>query len=68
MPCNKCSFKAKLVETYEGLVGDYIHLRGIYMCFSKHKQDRILMIKLLEDSGNDSEKPCIPDFKVTSQP
>jgi hypothetical protein len=53
IPCNKCSFKAKLVETYEGLVGDYVHHRGIYKCFSGHKQDKLLSVKVLEDSPRD---------------
>lgn len=51
--CNKCSFKAKLVETYEGLVGDHVHHRGIYRCFSGHKQDLLLSVEMLGDSPRD---------------
>ena len=53
--CNKCTFKAKLTETYEGLVGDHVHVRGVYKCFSGHTQDRILKIHLLEDAGSDDK-------------
>jgi len=56
IPCNKCTFKAKLTETYEGLVGDHVHVRGIYKCFSGHTQDKILKIHLLEDTGSGDEK------------
>lgn len=58
VPCNKCSLKAKLVDIYEGLVGNFVHQRGIYMCVAKHKQDRILSIrmsnKLTERAGNNT--------------
>lgn len=47
--CNKCSFKSKLSERYEGRVGDYLHVHGIYRCFSGHTQDRIIKISVIEN-------------------
>jgi hypothetical protein len=54
IPCNKCTFKAILVEKYKGLVGQYVQQRGLYRCFSGHEQIRIL--KIYSDSDTLKEK------------